>query len=198
MLLFLPLWVEKIISAIAAVFIIIAQVIFVIDIFKRKIKPSVLSWIGWALLMGTSLVSQIFSMGWAWSLTGLAFSTIGCVCIFFTAISLKQYIIKKTDWKFLALGFICVIIYYISKNPWLTTCFAILADLAVGIPTLVHAYKEPHTQKTVAWKLGLISWILSLFLCIGHDWLYTLFPVYLILFNTIMIFFTREKAYNRK
>ena len=139
MLLFLPLWLEKVFSILAAIFIVTAQVIFVRDIFRRKIKPSVLSWIGWALLMGTSMVSQIYSMGWAWSLTGIVFSTIACLFIFVTSLSLNQYLIKKTDWKFLALGFICVIIYYLSKDPWLTTCFAIGADLAVGIPTLVHA-----------------------------------------------------------
>ncbi len=193
MLSFLPLWLEKVFSVVAAIFIVTAQVIFVRDIFRRKIKPSVLSWIGWALLMGTSMVSQIYSMGWAWSLTGVVFSTIGCLFIFVTSLSLNQYLIKKTDWKFLALGLICVIIYYTSKDPWLTTCFAILADLAVGIPTLMHAWKDPHTQKSIAWKLGFISWIFSLILCIGHDWLYALFPIYLFLFNGIMIFFTERK-----
>ena len=194
MFLFLPLWVEKIFGAIAAGFIITGQVIFVLDIFKRKIKQSALSWIGWVLLMGTSLVAQMFAKGWEWNLTGLAFSTLGCFIIFIISISLNQFIIKSSDWIFMFLGFLCVLIYFQSKDPWLTTIFAILADLAVGIPTLVHAYKEPQTQKSIAWKLGFVSWIFSLILCIGHDWLYALFPIYLFLFNCAMILLTEKRT----
>lgn len=194
MIAFLPLWVEKIFGAVAALFVIIGQVNFILDIFKRKIRPSALSWIGWVLLMGTSLMAQVLSKGWEWNLTGLAFSTFGCFIIFIISISLNQYIIKKTDWIFMALGFICVLIYFQSHDPWFTTCFAILADLAVGIPTLIHAYKDPQTQKSIAWKLGFVSWIFSLVLCIGHDWLYALFPIYLFVFNGTMIFLTERTA----
>ena len=194
MFLFLPKPTEQTIAVIAGILIASAQVIFLKDVYKKKVRPSLFSWIGWTLLMGTSLVSQIMNVGWQWSLAGLLLSTIGCILIFFTSLGLNQYLLKKSDWKFLALGLICLMIYLFSKDPWVTTVFAILADFLVGIPTIENGYRKPETQKTIAWTLGLISWSFSLVICIGHDLLYALFPIYLFLFNGTMVYLTRIKS----
>ncbi len=194
MLLFLPAFVEQSTSFIAGALIIAAQVILIRDVIKRKISPGLLSWFGWGLLMGTSLVAQIIDKGWQWNQMGLLCSAAGCMFIFTTAWITKNYLMKRSDWSFLFLGLICMIIYLLSKDPWLTTGFAILADFIVGIPTLRHAYTNPASQKTTAWTLGFISWIFSLILCFGHTWLYAMFPIYLFIYNGAMIALTREKV----
>lgn len=189
---FLPLLAEKILSVAAGLLIFTAQVILLNDVIKNKISPGLLSWIGWSLLMGTSLISQILDAGWQWSLMGLLISTLGCLAIFFTAWKLNNYLFKKSDWTFLFLGLVCLIIYLKSKDPWLTTGFAILADFIVGIPTLLHALNQPKTQKTNAWLLGLISWAITLIICFGNSWLYALFPIYLFLYNIAMVILTHR------
>lgn len=190
---FFPPLLEKLIGLFAGSLIFSAQVILLKDVIQRKISPNLLSWIGWALLMGTSLVAQVLSKGWQWSLTGLMLSTIGCMMIFTFALALKNYLIKKADWYFLVLGLICLGIYLSSKNAWLTTCFAILADVIVGFPTIQNAYKNPTSQKTIAWLLGLVSWSFSLLVCMGHSLVYALFPIYLFGFNGLMFYLTNRK-----
>ncbi|HXB05622.1 MAG TPA: hypothetical protein VNW04_00860, partial [Puia sp.] len=59
--------IERILGLLAGVIIGSAQVIYLINTVSRKVRPSVLSWIGWAFLMGTSLVAQIVGKGWQWS-----------------------------------------------------------------------------------------------------------------------------------
>lgn len=183
---------EQIISFFAGSLIVFAQLTLIRDVFRKKISPSLLSWFGWALLMGTGLLSQIIEKGWEWNLIGLSISTLGCLFIFLSAWILNNYLIKKSDWSFLVLGLVCLFIYITSKDPWLTTGFAILADFIVGIPTLVHAYKNPVTQRTFAWTIGFFSWILTIFICIGHEWIYALFPIYLLLYNGAMMLLTRR------
>ena len=180
-----------ILSFLAGIFIFAAQITLVVDVFKRKISPSLLSWLGWALLIGTGFVAQVVEQGWEWSLLGLLLSTLGCFVIFFTAWILKNYLMVKSDWRFLILGLLCLVIYFISKDAWITTIFAIVADFIVGIPTLIHAHKNPVSQKSNAWMLGFVSWIFSLILCIGHSWLYALFPIYLFLYNGAMVYLTK-------
>ncbi len=186
--------IERIIGLFAGLLIFTAQLILLKDVITKKISPSLLSWIGWALLMGTSLVAQIVNKGWQWSLTGLLLSTIGCVTIFTLALVLNNYLIKKADWYFLLLGLVCLAIYLSSKNPWLTTGFAILADAIVGIPTIYNGFKYPASQKTSAWLLALTSWTFASFICIGHSLLYALFPIYLFLFNGLMYVLTHRRA----
>ena len=104
------------ISLVAGLFIISAQFILWRDVYKRRISPGILSWFGWFLLMGVSLIAQILVDGWKWSLTGLTMSAVGCFVIFTTALLMKNYLLKNTDWVFLFLGLLCLIIYLISKD----------------------------------------------------------------------------------
>src|ERR1700740_3555828 len=127
--------VEKLLGLLAGSLIVMAQLIYLNNTFKRKVTPSILSWLGWALLMGTSLVSQVLSKGWQWSLTSLLLSTVGSILIAITALCLRNFSLTRKDWKFLVLGFLCIGIYFWSNNPWSTTIFAIFADFILGIPT---------------------------------------------------------------
>jgi hypothetical protein len=186
---------ERPLGILAGLLIATAQFNYLIDIFKRQVMPSPLSWYGWTALMGASLISQIISKGWEWNLTGLMLSTIGCFVIGSSAILLKNYSLKKRDWNYVVLGLLCIGIYLLSKNPWYTTCFAILADLTLSIPTFSKVYKNPQSEKSVAWFLGMASWAVSLVICINHNLLYALFPIYLFLFNVTMILLTGRRKY---
>jgi len=184
---------EEFLALVAGLLIIIAQVLYIINTFKRKVQPSILSWLGWAILTGTSLVSQFMVAGWKWDFTGLFLSTVGCVIVSIVAISNNNFSLRKKDWQFVILGFICMGIYLASKNPWATTIFAIFADLILGVPTIRKAYLNPDSEKSSAWLIGLISWTFTLFICVNHGLLFSLFPLYLFLFNVTMVYLTSKK-----
>jgi hypothetical protein len=174
----------------AAIVISTAQVIYLINCVRKKITPSMLSWFGWSCLMGTSLISQIVNKGWQWSMTGIASSTIGCLLIAVVAWLSGNFSYRRTDLGFLAAGLGCVGIYVVSDNPWITTVFAIIADGLLGIPTIVKAYREPATERSAAWWLGVVSSTLALIICMHHELIYMLFPAYLWCFNGMMALLT--------
>jgi len=184
--------IEKIIGLLAGILIGSAQLIYLFNTCKKVVTPSVLSWFGWACLMGTSLVSQILGKGWQWSQMSILCSTAGCVAIATTALLSNNYSWNRRDLRFLFIGLACVIIYLLSDNAWITTIFAVIADAALGIPTLQKAYTDPASERSPAWLLGVISSTLALIICIGHDAIYTLFPGYLFLFNGAMVYLTRR------
>jgi hypothetical protein len=188
----IPKLLEQIIGVVAGSLTILTQGTYFVALLRGKVKPSVLSWFGWALLMGVSFYSQLESTGWQWSQTSLIVSSIACLIIPTSAILLGSYSLVKKDWIFLILGTVCIYIYLKSKDPWATTVYAISADFLLAFPTFIKAYKKPQSEKTIAWYFGLISWSLSLIICINHDLLYALFPIYLFLFNLVMIILTRR------
>jgi hypothetical protein len=186
--------IEKSLGVLAGVVIGSAQLIYIFNTLKKKVTPSVLSWFGWACLMGTSLVAQIVGKGWQWSMASILCSTIGCLTISVVALLSRNYAFRKSDLGFLIAGLACVGIYLCFDNPWVTTVFAIIADALLGIPTIRKAYADPASERSVAWILGVISSMLALIICIGHDWIYVLFPAYLFLFNGTMAGLTWGKA----
>jgi hypothetical protein len=185
---------EKFIGVLAGMAIGGAQLIYLVNGLQKKVTPSVLSWFGWAFLMGTSLVSQVVAKGWQWSMTGILCSTAGCVAIAAVAFFSGNYSFKRRDWWFLLAGLGCVGVYLGSANPWVTTIFAIIADALLGVPTIVKAYRDPASERSAAWALGTVSSTLALVICVGHDVIYVLFPAYLWVFNTGMVGLTRMRG----
>ncbi len=185
---------ERILGVLGALVISTGQVIYILNCLRKKITPSVLSWFGWACLMGTSLVSQIVHKGWQWSMTGIASSTVGCLMIAVVAWISGNFSFRRIDVLFLMAGLGCVGIYVVSNDPWVTTVFAIIADALLGVPTIIKAAREPALERSPAWLLGVIAAGLALAICFRHDLIYFLFPSYLFLFNGMMAVLT----WNRK
>jgi len=183
--------IEKIVGVLAAVIISSAQVIYLFNTIRRRIRPSVLSWVGWSFLMGTSVVSQVLAKGWQWSMTSVLSSAVGCLTIGLVALISRNYSLAQSDWKFLGLGALCIGIYVLSGNAWMTTIFAISADALLGIPTILKAVREPELERSPAWALGVASSALALVICFGHSWIYVLFPAYLFCFNGLMVWLTQ-------
>ena len=183
--------VERILGLLAGIIIFGAQVVYLINTIGRKVRPSVLSWTGWAFLMGTSVVAQVVGKGWQWSMTGILFSTVGCLAISTTAVLTRNYSLQRKDWLYVVLGALCVGVYMLSANPWMTTIFAIGADAVLGVPTIKKAWHDPVSERSWAWVLGVISSTLALVICVGHDWIYVLFPAYLVLFNGLLAYLTQ-------
>jgi hypothetical protein len=189
--------VEKVLGILSAVVINSAQLIYLVNTIRRKIRPSVLSWVGWSFLMGTSVVSQVVAKGWQWSMTSVLSSAVGCLTIGLVALFSGSYSLLRADWKFLLLGAICVGIYLLSGNAWVTTGFAIAADGLLGVPTILKAVREPELERSPAWLLGVVSSSLALVVCYGHSWIYVLFPAYLFCFNGLMSWLTQGRRRQR-
>jgi hypothetical protein len=182
----------------AGILLTTAQLVYLKQVFKKEITPSLLPWLGWAFLLGISFLSQMLEFGWNWVLAGLLFSTIGCFTICVSAFLTKNYVIAKKDWAYLLAGLLCVLGYVLFTNPWLTTISAVIADLILGIPMILKAIKNPHTEKSRAWNIALISWSLTLFTCFDKSLLFALFPLYLFLFNGTMAWITYQKKEQRE
>ena len=56
-----------------------------------------------------------------------------------------------------------------------------------GAPAIVKTWGEPAQERSVSWVLSTTSAVLALFICIGHEIIYFLFPAYLLLYNGTMV-----------
>jgi len=188
---------EKTIALVAAILILFGQFTYFIDVWNKRINPSILSWFGWALLMSTLLVAQLVSVGWDWSLMSVITCTLGCIAIGTASLIKKNYNLSRIDWLYILLGIFCIVLYLISNDPWLTTIFATLADMIIGLPTIVKSYKDPINEKSKAWLISLLSWSLTLSISFNHDLMYAIFPIYVWLYCITIVFLTyvRRKNY---
>lgn len=180
-------------NVLASIFLASSQIIYIVQLIRKKITPSVITWLGWTLLVGISFVSQLNQYGWNWVLLGHLFSGMGCTLIFLFSFFSGHYIIQKRDWYYLCLGIGCIVLYLATKNPWLTTIFSILADAILGIPTILKALKNPLTEKNLGWNLAIGCWSLTIITGLNKDSIFLIFPIYCLLFNILMSYLTNNK-----
>lgn len=183
---------QFVLGFLASALILIAFIPYARAVALKTITPRPLTWIGWTLLMGASFISQVDEKGFAINQVVMCMSIIGCLTI--SIMSIKNGNIKKIDWVCLSLGLACTVIYVITKDAWLTTGFAIVADFIVAIPTISNAWNDPAAERSIAWKYGAAGYIITVVACKGHDTIYVVYPLFLLCFNTLMIVLTnREK-----
>ncbi len=189
--------IESIVKYISIFLITSAQIMYFVKLAKKteEFKPSVISWLGWALLMGISFYSQYHSKGWTINLLSLLISTTSCIVISFSAkFIFRHYKIDKKDWNFFYLGLLCVLIFLLSSNEWITTSIAIIADFVFAIPLIKSANKDPAAEKALLWPIALTAWSFTIaLLTYNFSWIYTLWPIYLILFNGTLTYLTYIK-----
>ncbi len=183
---------EGIILSISTGLLLASQVVYITNTAKKKIEPNVLSWVGWSMLMAASMLSQIVEEGWDVRHLGVCLSSLGCFLVVVTALLKRNFVLERNDWWFLALGMACFVVYLSTKDPILTTTFAILADFVLGVPTIKKAIYFPAKERSWAWRIGTISWGVHLLLGWQTGWLPMIFPVYLFVWSVMMVLLTRK------
>ncbi len=181
------------INSVAGGFLVLAQGIYILQVIKKQITPSLFTWLGWFILVGVSLWSQWITFGWQWILVGHLFSALGCFGIFVSALLTRNFQVRKQDYTYLIVGMGCVLLYVLFKDPWITTIFAIAADLILGIPTILKGIHAPRTEKTIGWNIALGCWSLTLATSVDKNAIYVLFPLYCLLFNLTMTWLTTNR-----
>ncbi len=182
-----------IIKVTAYLLIMFAQYRMIRRVASGRMKAVVLSWFGWSMLMGISVVAQLQAGAWAWdwNVFSVLLSALGCVLIGITGVWSGNYSRGKGDVLCLLAGLACMGVFLLSSDPWITTVLAITADLLVAIPMLERAFKDPAGHRTDAWPIVLFAWTLTATsILFDFSWLHLLWPLYLIGFSGLMTYMT--------
>ncbi|MFH1909807.1 MAG: hypothetical protein ABIJ72_01255 [bacterium] len=104
----------------------------------------------------------------------------------------------KNDLLALAIAIIGIVTWQVTDNPVLGLYAAVTADLAGMIPALVKTYHLPNTEYWLTYVFDLSAILLTGFAIQNGGFNDYLYPVYLLLVNSLMMIFLlrRPKAGN--
>ncbi|MBZ0206427.1 MAG: hypothetical protein K8H89_08885 [Flavobacteriales bacterium] len=171
--------------------VVFAQYRMISRVAMGRLKAVVLSWLGWSMLMGISVVAQLQAHAWVWdwNLFSVLLSATGCLLIGITGFWTGNYSRGKGDVLCLVAGLTCMGVFFLFSDPWITTVLAIIADLLVAIPMLERAFKDPAGHRTDAWPIVLLAWTLTATsILFNFSWLHMLWPLYLMGFTGLMTY----------
>jgi hypothetical protein len=179
----------KAIFGIGSAFFTLAGLIpYFIYIHKKEIYPHNLSWLGWAFITFIGGIAMLVDGG-EWSVVIVFANTLSCLIVVFYSIYKKVGVwsTNKFDYVFFGLGTLGVILWQIFDMPIMAIVCVVLADFSFGIPTIIKIYKNPKSEKYLAWLSCSVAGLLSLFAVKSFVLSEFLYPLYLFIFDTIIL-----------
>lgn len=180
--------IKAIFGILSSFFILIGGIPYLIDIYHKKAHPHILSWIGWGLITALGAFAML-AEGGKWAVLILFANTLLCFSVAAYSIVKKVGIwqTSKADIIFFSIGLMGLVLWQTLQLPVIALVAAIIADFLFGLPTIIKTYKDPLSETYFVWLTATISGLLSLFAVQGFLFSEVAYPLYLLIFDTIVL-----------
>lgn len=128
-----------------------------------KAKPNRITWILWGIFPLITFAAQRAQGVETVSLVSLASGVTPLLIVAVSFFNRQAYWkTKPLDYACLSIGVIGMALWILTDNANLAIGFAIFADAAAALPTIVKSYKHPETESWIAFALGAFGFAVSL------------------------------------
>lgn len=156
------------------------------NIFSKKTKPHIYSWLIWTLTQGTA-ATGIWYGGGGWGGLGLSLATLLVFCIFLLSFKFGTKNITKSDTIVLATAVTAIIVWWQLKNPVLAVLMVSAIDMLGYIPSFRKSYFEPWSETLTTWIGFIIADIFAIAALKNYNLLTLSYLVALLIANPILI-----------
>jgi hypothetical protein len=174
---------------IAALATLIAAIAYVRSMFKGQTKPNRVTWLMWTIAPFTATFASI-SSGATWAVVPVFMSGLSPFLIF-----IASFLNRRAYWKLSLFDYTCgalsvlaLVLWYITKNPDVAIIFAIISDAFAATPTLRKAWRNPESEFSWPFFVGVFSPMTSFLVTPTWAFSYLAFPAYLVLINILLVF----------
>lgn len=180
--------IKALFGVLSSIAVLVGGIPYIKDIYQRKARPHVLSWLGWAFITALG-AAAMFAEGSTWAVSILLANTVLCLAIAGYSIVTRMGVWSTGiyDYIFFGLGILGLILWQTLDMPILALICAIIADLSFGLPTIIKSYKDPSTETPFVWITSALSGLLSLFAVQNFAFHEAAYPVYLFVYDTIVM-----------
>jgi hypothetical protein len=180
--------IKALFGILSSIVVLIGGFPYIKDIYKRKARPHVLSWLGWGFITSLGALAMLAS-GSKWVVAILFANSLLCFIIVVFSIVRKVAILSTTklDYLFFGLGILGLVLWQTLDMPIFAIVCAILADFSFGLPNIIKIYKKPKTETTFIWLTATLSGLLSMFAIEHFTFSQSGYPIYLFIYDTIVL-----------
>ncbi len=186
---------KSVIGTIGIILTFVGYAPYVRDVLKRKTTPHLFTWLIWSLAAGISAALQIFggAGAGAWSTVAVTFIS---VYILFLSFRQGNRDFTYLDMSCLVLALLSLFLWVVVKQPVWSAFLIVTADILGFIPTMRKSWAKPYSETLSAYWMAGVRHALSITALRQFNILTMLYPVVLVIANTVSIFIltTRRKA----
>lgn len=179
----------KFVLAIAATLISLgAWVLYSKDLFAKKTKPHMYTWLIWAITQGTATAALLHGGG-GFGAISLSVGTVLVIVIFILSFKYGSRNITRSDTAILALALSAIFVWWQLDNPLLAVLMVSAIDGLGYIPTFRKSFRDPWSETLSFWGLVALSVMLALIANAEYNLLTVTYLATLSGANTSLFFF---------
>lgn len=183
---------KEIVAFVAAGLAIIGNVPYLLDVFKKKVKPHPYTWLVWSIVSGVTFFGQV-AKGAGVGAIPTGASEIFTIIIFLFSIRYGFKNIKKKDTLFLVIALLGLIPWALTKDPTISVIIVVSIDLIAFIPTLRKTSKHPKTENHILYSMNATRHFLALFALESYNVATMLHSLTMIVVNSFMSYLILRK-----
>ena len=188
---------KEFIGFVTIVLAFVALIPYIADIFRRKTKPHIFTWIVWAIVTILAFLGQWQKGGGAGSWTT---GVTGLLTIFIAFISFKygSKDITKSDTLIFIAALLAIIPWLLTSDPTLSIIILTTVDVLAFIPTMRKTIKDPGSETFVSYVLHAIRHGLSITALAQYNIATYLYPSALAIMNVIIMLIILKSRYLKR
>ena len=172
--------------AISSILALISPIVYAHAILEGKARPHRTTRL--VLLIITALTTaSLFAQHNTVAIYLAGISTVQSIIIFVLSLKRGMGGYSKADIACLCIALLGILLWHITEIPAVALYFAILADFTGMIPTIIKAYKFPHTEIYLFFLIDVFAALFNL-LAIRQQTIEEIsYPIYILSINLMMV-----------
>jgi hypothetical protein len=169
---------------------------YIRSMFKGRAKPNRVTWFMWSVAPFIAAAAAM-SSGVTWAVVPVLMSGISPFLIF-----VASFFHKNAYWKLAKFDYLCgvlsgvaFVLWFLIENPNVAIFFSILSDALAAVPTLIKAWRNPETESSWPYLIGVFSPLTSFLVASSLDFSEVAFPSYLVVINLLLVLSVRVKKW---
>lgn len=167
---------------------------YLYETIQGTAKPNRVTWLLWFIFPMIVFVAQLSEgvKGIAWVSFVSGFTPL--------LIVIASFFNKKSYWKTrpfdyscMAIGFLGIALWAMTDEANLAILFAIFADFAAAVPTILKAYKHPETESWIAFAVSSLGFFVSMLAIQEWNFENAAFVIYLVSANGLLAILSARK-----
>ena len=181
-------------AVIAFALIIVADYIYICNIFNKKTRPHLYSWLIWSITQGTASVASWCGGGMLAAICLFA-GTILQIVVICRAFKYATKVITKSDTVLLVVALLAIILWWQIGNSYVAVLMVTAIDAIGFIPTFRKSLIDPWSEALSFWSIMTLATFFMIASSAQYNFL-TLFYMFIILLGDITVwiicFFRRK------
>lgn len=168
--------VKDMLSIVAISLTFIGYIPYIRDIFSKKTKPHMYTWLVWWLFTAVVFFFQYANGGGGGSwVTGCA----ACVCLYIFGLSFRYGTRDVTvlDKTFLIISLFIGVVWFFTSDPVLTTILLCCADVFGFVPTIRKSWKNPYEETLSSYAINSMRFLIAIYVLREYNIITLFYPV---------------------